>query len=181
MKLYELRELIEEAYFEVLSEQGVLKTASQEILGKFPTVKRTLIDLLTPEFNEFVKEVKWVAPKPSTFEIVLQNGERFFLKWLGKAFSVQVAGKSYNLGKVSEYQQALNRINDILKTGPIRTTADMEAEEEEDGGFGDDFGGADSFGGGEDFGAADDIAAAEEPADNEVDFEEPEEEPDFNL
>lgn len=181
MKLNELRQIIEEAYFEVLSEEGVLKSSSQEILGKFPTVKKTLVDLLTSEFNEFVKDVKWVAPKPSTFEVVLQNGERFFLKWLGKSFSIQVSGKNYDLSKVSQYQQALNRINDILKTGPIRTTADMEAEQEEDAGFGDDFGGADSFGGAEDLGAADDTAAAEEPADNEVDFEQPEEEPDFNL
>jgi hypothetical protein len=181
MKTYQLRQLIEEAYFEVLSEQPVLKSSSQEILGKFPTVKKTLVDLLTPEFNEFVKDVKWVAPKPSTFEVVLQNGERFFLKWLGKSFSVQVAGKSYDLSKVSTYQQALNRINDILKTGPIRTTADAEAEEQEDSGFADDFGGADDFGAADDFAAGDDIGAEELPADDEVEFEEPEEEPDFNL
>lgn len=181
MKTSQLRQLIEEAYFEVLSEQAVLKSSSQEILGKFPTVKKTLVDLLTPEFGEFVKDVKWVAPKPSTFEVVLQNGERFFLKWLGKSFSTQVAGKSYDLSKVSEYQQALNRINDILKTGPIRTTADMEAEEEEDAGFGDDLGGADDFGGADDSGGGDDGAGAELPGDNEVEFEEPEEEPDFDA
>lgn len=181
MKIYELRQLIEEAYFEVLSEQSVLRSSSQEILGKFPTVKKTLVDLLTAEFNEFVKDVKWVAPKPSTFEVVLQNGEGFFLKWLGKSFSIQVAGKNYDLSKVSEYQQALNRINDILKTGPIRTTADMEAEQEEDTGFGDDFGGADDFGGGEAPGGADDFGGAEAPGGDEVEFEEPEEEPDFDA
>lgn len=169
MKTQDFKQLIEDVYFEILAEQAVLKTSSQETLGKFPTLKRTLVDLLTTEYDQFVNDVKWVAPKPSTFEIILQNGESFFLKWSGKNFIIQVAGKSYNLGLVSEYQQALNRVNELLKTGPVKTSADMEAEEEEDAaGFGgDDFGGAD--------------APTDEPVDNEVDFEEPEEEPDFNL
>ena len=55
MKIYELRQLIEEAYFEVLSEQSVLRSSSQEILGKFPTVKKSLVDLFTAVFNEFVR------------------------------------------------------------------------------------------------------------------------------
>lgn len=169
MKTQDFKQLIEDVYFEILAEQAVLKTSSQETLGKFPTLKRTLVDLLTTEYDQFVNDVKWVAPKPSTFEIILQNGESFFLKWSGKNFIIQVAGKSYNLGLVSEYQQALNRVNELLKTGPVKTSADMEAEQEEDAaGFGgDDFGGAD--------------APTDEPVDNEVDFEEPEEEPDFNL
>lgn len=175
MKTSHLNELIEEAYFEVLSEQAVLKTSTQEILGKFPTVKKTLVDLLTQEFREFVKDVKWVAPKPSTFEVVLRNGEAFFLKWGGKSFTIQVTGKSYDLSKVSDYQQSLNKINDILKTGPIRTTADIEAEEQGDSEFTDDLGGV------SDAGEIDDFGAEEAPQDNEVEFEEPEEEPDFDL
>lgn len=174
MKTQDFKQLIEDVYFEVLAEQAVLKTSSQETLGKFPTLKRTLVDLLTTEYDQFVSDVKWVAPKPSTFEIILQNGERFFLKWSGKNFIIQVAGKSYDLGLVSEYQQALNRVNELLKTGPVKTSADMEAEEEEDAaGFGGDDFGADDFGGAD--------ALSDEPVDNEVDFEEPEEEPDFDL
>lgn len=174
MKTQDFKQLIEDVYFEILAEQAVLKTSSQETLGKFPTLKRTLVDLLTTEYDQFVNDVKWVAPKPSTFEIILQNGERFFLKWSGKNFIIQVAGKSYDLGLVSEYQQALNRVNELLKTGPVKTSADMEAEEEEDAaGFGGDDFGADDFGGAD--------ALPDEPVDNEVDFEEPEEEPDFDL
>jgi hypothetical protein len=73
MKRKELRSLLEEAFYEVLSEQE-LKTSSHEILGKFPTLKRQLIALLSQEFTEFVDEVKWIAPKPSTFQVVLNNG-----------------------------------------------------------------------------------------------------------
>ena len=73
----EIRELLEEAFYEVLSEQE-LKTASQEILGKFPTLKRQLIALFTAEYEEFVEphgyksmplyaNKQWVKP--------LTNGE----------------------------------------------------------------------------------------------------------
>lgn len=168
MKIQELRDLIEDAYFEILQEQAILKPASQEILGKFPTLKRTLVDLLTVEFTEFVGDIKWVAPKPSTFEIVLQNGESFFLRWTGDGFSAQISGKNYELQTVSQFQQALLRVNDLLKTGPIRTVSDMEAEEEGtdfEGDFSDDFGGGD-------------FDTAEFP---EQEFEEPVEEPDFDL
>lgn len=187
----ELKEIIEEAYFEVLEQSSILRPASQEILGKFRPLKRALVDLLTVDFADFVKDIKWVAPKPSTFEIILQNGERFFLRWDGVStangikggFTAQIAGKSYNLPLVSEFQQALKRINDLLKTGPIRTISDMEAEEEADSEFtSGDFGGGD-FGGG-DFGAdefgADEFGGEEPLPDefsDEIEFEEPGEEP----
>ena len=121
MKKSELRNIILEAYVEVLREAEVpaLKTATQEILGKFPTVKKTLVKLLTQEFDEFVEEVKWTVPKPSTFKVVLKNGQAFDLKWTGKGFEATVEGKRYFLNNVSDYQQALDSLNRILKDGPI--------------------------------------------------------------
>jgi len=47
MKKAKLRELIYEAYKEYLSEQeDVLHTSTQESIGKFPTVKKNLVNLL---------------------------------------------------------------------------------------------------------------------------------------
>jgi hypothetical protein len=173
----EIKELLEEAFYEVLSEQE-LKTASQEILGKFPTLKRQLVALFTKEYEEFLDEVKWIAPKPSTFQVVLQNGEKFFLKWNGAGFEAQIAGKRYALNYVSEFQQALDKLNEILKSGPMKSLADMDAEaaaeagEDEFGGGGDEFGGGgfEEPAGGEDF-------EAEEEGGEEIEFEEPGEEP----
>ena len=175
----QIRELLEEAFYEVLSEQE-LKTASQEILGKFPTLKRQLIALLTAEYEEFVDEVKWIAPKPSTFQVVLQNGEKFFLKWNGAGFQAQIAGKKYALNYVSEFQQALDKLNELLKAGPMKSLADMDAENdaEDDNEFGV---GGDDFGGGGDFeepaGGEEDFDAGEEEEGEDVEFEEPGEEP----
>ena len=80
MKKSDLKNLIIEAYVEVLREAEVpaLRTSTQEILGKFPTVKKTLTSLLTNEYDEFIVDVKWVAPKPSTFQVVLKNGTRMY-------------------------------------------------------------------------------------------------------
>ena len=174
-----IRDLLEEAFYEVLSEQE-LKTASQEILGKFPTLKRQLVALLSEEFEEFIGEVKWIAPKPSTFQVVLQNGEKFFLKWNGAGFEAQIAGKQYALNYVSEFQQALDKLNELLKSGPLKSLADMDAEAEAEAGD-DEFGGGDFGGGDDDFGGEEggeeDFDAGEEEEGEDVEFEEPGEEP----
>jgi hypothetical protein len=121
MKKSELRDIIIEAYVQALTEveAPVLKTSTQEILGKFPTVKKTLVTLLTSEYDEFVEDVKWTVPKPSTFKVVLKNGQTFDLKWTGKGFEATVEGKGYYINNVSEYQQALDAIGRILRDGPI--------------------------------------------------------------
>ena len=164
----ELKEIMLEAYVEVLQEEegAVLETSTDEILGKFPTVKKTVVSLFTKEYPEFVKTVRWVAPKPSTFAIDLANGQSFNLKWMGKGFEAQVEGKKYYLNDLSDYQQALDKINDILKTGPI-------TQGEEPGG--EDFAGAPepaAGGGGGEFPGGE--GGGEEPA---ADFEGGEEAP----
>lgn len=115
-----LRQIILEAYIEALQEEdAVLKTSTQEILGKFPTVKKQLVALLTQEFDEFVEEVKWVSPKPSMFKVILKNNQSFNLKWTGKGFQATIEGKQYYLETVTEYQQALDALGRIMQEGPI--------------------------------------------------------------
>jgi hypothetical protein len=153
MKRSQLRDIIVEAYVEVLreAETPALKTSTQEILGKFPTVKKTLVKLFTQEFDEFVEDVKWTVPKPSTFKVVLKNGQFLDLKWTGKGFQATVEGKGYYLNNVSEYQQALDAIGRILRDGPITQGEEPGGEdfaaEPAPGGGGGDFPGAE--GGGE--------------------------------
>ena len=172
MKKSELKSLLLEAYVEILreAEAPALKTSTQEILGKFPTVKKTLVSLFTNEYDEFLEDVKWVAPKPSTFMVVLKNGQSFYLKWTGKSFDAQIEGKTYFLGNVSDYQQALDKLNDILKNGPISQGEEPGGEEfgatptePAAGGGGGEFPGGET-GGGEtpEFGAEETPAGPEE-------------------
>jgi hypothetical protein len=166
----ELKEIMLEAYVEVLQEEegAVLKTSTQEILGKFPTVKKTLTSLFTSEFPEFVTDVRWVVPKPSTFAVDLKNGQSFNIKWMGKGFEAQIEGKKYYLNDLPDYQQALDKINDLLKNGPISQGEEPGGEEfgapaepaAAGGGGGGEFPGGE--GGGEE--AAPEFGAEETPA-----------------
>lgn len=165
-----LERIIEEAYIEVLKEQAVLKTSSEEVLQRFPTLRKTLTNLLTKDYPEFIDQVKWLSPKPTSFEVKLRNGENFFLKWDGEGFVAEIAGKSYYLESVQDYQRALSALGELLQTGPIRTAAELEADAED--ALADDD--SDPFaGGGDDFGGDDDFEADEEPEEEpEPDFEE---------
>ena len=148
----ELKEVILEAYVELLKEEeAVLKTSTQEILGKFPTVKKALVKLFTSEYPEFVTDVKWTVPKPSTFKVVLKNGQALDLRWTGKGFEATIEGKGYFLNNVTQYQQALDAVGRILRDGPISQGEepggeDFTAEPAAAGGGGGDFPGAEAGG-----------------------------------
>ena len=173
----EVEALMLEAYVEVLREEegAVLETSTDEILGKFPTVKKAITSLFTKEYPEFVTDIRWVAPKPSTFAVDLKNGQSFNLKWMGKGFEAQIEGKKYYLDTLQDYQQALDKLNDILKNGPISQGEEPGGEE-----FGADTaapagGGGGDFPGGE-TGAepAAEFGAEEAPAGEEEAGAEPE-------
>jgi hypothetical protein len=99
---------------------------------------------MTQEFDEFVEDVKWLAPKPTTFQVVLKNGQTFTLKWAGKPqngkvdvndpkyymqFDANIEGKDYYLGTVTTYQQALDALNRVLINGPISQGEEPGGEE----------------------------------------------------
>lgn len=173
MTKQDLKDIIEEAYYEVLA-SGLLFEAegdeeeteevpeetpdtefadteeveaaeeadpTADILAKFPTLKKTLVHLMTPEFEEFVEKVGWMSPKPSTFKVEFKNGQDIQLKWMGKGFQATVEGKRYFLNNVSEYQQCLDKIGHMLASGPITSQFDDAASGE------DVFGGAEGGGG----------------------------------
>ena len=174
MNKKELRDIIFEAYVEVLREQEALETGTEELLRKFPTLHRTMVNLMTREFENFIEDIQWVAPKPTTFKVVLKNDQVFFLKWTGKGFEAQIGGKRYFLNNTPEFQQAADKLSEFLKFTPPQL-GDEDAgfeggEGGEDlglGGGGGEFPGEE---GGEDLGG-------EEEGGEEVEFEEPGEEP----
>lgn len=200
MTKQDLKDIIEEAYYELLAEGIVLEAEGDEeeteevpdtefadteeveaaaeadptadILAKFPTLKKTLVHLMTPEFEEFVEKVGWMSPKPSTFKVEFKNGQDIQLKWMGRGFQATVEGKRYFLNNVSEYQQCLDKIGHMLASGPITSQFDDAASGEDvfggaEGGGGEfpgEEGGAGGFEGGADAGPE---AGAETPAGEE--------------
>lgn len=199
MKVGELKSLIEEAYIQVLREseepkpedpigdeeagpETVLEDATETMLQKFPTLKATLIKLMTRDFNEFVDTIDWVSPKPTTFRINLVNGQDFTMKWSGKNFQAKIQGKKYFLGQLDEFQQALDKLALLYQEAPLKGAGE-EGEPGAEGGeadFGAGGGGGDFPGeeGGEEA-AFDDTGAPEAGAEGggedlggeEIDFE----------
>tara|TARA_R110002153_G_scaffold60876_1_gene164492 strand:- start:6198 stop:6752 length:555 start_codon:yes stop_codon:yes gene_type:complete len=182
MKVKDLKKLIEEAYIQVLketdeptpedpigdekaSEETVLEDATDNMLSKFPTLKATLVKLMTEDFKEFVDTVDWVSPKPTTFRVNLVNGQDFTLKWSGKNFQAQIAGKKYALGNIGEFQQALDKLARLYQEAPLKGAGEGGEEGgEADAGAdaGADVGGEE--GGGEDLGGEEiDFEAGAEP------------------
>lgn len=197
MKVSKFKNLIEQVYLEVLREQDepkpeqlppgtkageetVLEDATDTMLEKFPTLKNTLVKLMTKDYKEFVESIDWVSPKPTTFRVNIVNGQDFTLRWTGNNFIAQIMGKKYFIGKLDEFQQALDKLAQLYQEAPLKGAGDEDmeggADSEADfagGGGGGDFPGGE--GGGGDAGAEVEApeAGGEEPVDTtgDIDFE----------
>lgn len=179
-------EKTDEKPLEKAGEETVLETATDKMLGKFPSLKQAVESLLTNQYGEFVEEILWVAPRPSTFRVELKNKQNFILKWTGKGFEAQIQGKRYYINKLADFEQALDKLNELLKYGP-NTGGEPGEGGEDDGSSGSSGGGTTGgdFPGGEGGGEeaapeGEGEAAPEGGADlggEEVEFQEPAEEP----
>lgn len=87
------------------------------VLEKFPELKEIIVNLLTNQYEIFVSDIQWVAPKPTTFRIVLGNGETFMLTYSPRSWVAQIEGKKYYLLNLSEEESATEAIARILSYG----------------------------------------------------------------
>ena len=87
------------------------------VLGKFPELKKVIVDLLTQQYEIFLTDIQWVAPRPTTFRIVLANKETFYLTYTERSWIAKVEGKKYYLLNLSEEESAAESISRILSYG----------------------------------------------------------------
>ena len=87
------------------------------VLEKFPSLKEVIINLLTDQYELFITDIQWVAPKPTTFRIVLGNGEPFTLTYSPRSWVAQIEGKKYYLLNLSEEESATEAIARVLAYG----------------------------------------------------------------
>jgi hypothetical protein len=87
------------------------------ILAKFPTLKQVIINLLTKQYEDFIADIYWVAPRPTTFKIVLANKQYFYLIYTERSWIAQVEGKKYYLLNLPEEERAAESIARILMYG----------------------------------------------------------------
>lgn len=100
------------------------------VLVKFPTLKDTIIKLLTDQYDLFIKDIEWVAPRPTTFRIVLANDQPFYLIYTDRTWIGKVEGKKYYLLNLSEEQNCVESVARILAYGAKPTPEKGEAAAE---------------------------------------------------
>lgn len=90
------------------------------VVSQFPIVGDVLVDLMTDQYEIFVTDVEWIAPKPTTFRIMLGNSEYFFLTYTKKSWIAQVEGKNFYLLNLNEKEDAMNSIARVLRYGKTK-------------------------------------------------------------
>jgi hypothetical protein len=102
------------------------------VIAKYPSVNDVLVDLMTEQYEIFVTGVEWVAPKPTTFRVMLANGDYFFLTHTDRSWIAQIEGKNFYLLNLSERIDAMNAISRVLRysNGKNETSETAGATEE---------------------------------------------------
>jgi len=100
------------------------------ILQKYPSLKETLIDLMTESFDEYITGIYVMAPKPTTFKVLLHNGQHFFLIYAKDSYIAKISGKKYYLSDLGAEEYAIKAIADLLTMGmpPGAEGPDQEAD-----------------------------------------------------
>lgn len=130
MTIDELKDQIRAVLSKVQTNPTSETTADMEYdeIVRFPELKQTLIDLLSPEYNMFLASVDWVSPLPTTFRINLKNDQLFYLIFGKRSWIAQVEGKKYYLANPPEKGRAADAISRILRYG-----SNEEPSEDNDG------------------------------------------------
>ena len=100
------------------------------LLAKYPTLAKTLEMLMSPAYKDYITGIYITAPKPTTFKIVLHNGQFFVLTFLGKAYEATIAGKKFYLQTIGERERATNAVARLLQLGNPIETKGPEGEEQ---------------------------------------------------
>jgi len=87
------------------------------VLAKFPKLKQVIMDLLTDQYGDFISDIWWVAPRPTTFKIILANNQDFYLIYTERSWIAQVEGKKFYLANLNEEERAADSIARILRYG----------------------------------------------------------------
>jgi hypothetical protein len=96
------------------------------MLARFPQLRQTLEKLMTMQFRIFVDDIQWVAPKPTTFKVVLPNQQTFTLIWNTEDFLAKIAGMKYDMLVLQERERAIKAVSELLQYGPINANLSPE-------------------------------------------------------
>ena len=102
------------------------------ILQKYPSLKDTLVDLMTESYDEYITGIYVMAPKPTTFKVLLHNGQHFYLIYARDSYIAKISGKKYYLSDLGAEEYAIKSIADLLTMGMPPGAEGPDQEEEND-------------------------------------------------
>jgi len=115
-----IKEIIKIALKEEVDPKGLGRIGI--ITKRFPIVKDALTRLMSKSFVYYIKDIRIISPKPTTFGVILKNGLDFNLIYngakKGKGFIAKISGKKYDLVGLEDSQRAINAISNLLSLSP---------------------------------------------------------------
>lgn len=113
-----------------------------KVLALLLTTQKSLNDEAKTQLREVVSDIKCISYKPTTFRVVIPNGNYFDLKYdptplniqypddfqPKDSFTVIVSGKKFHIANNSELDSAIDYINILLSTSPIGKETEPGAE-----------------------------------------------------
>jgi hypothetical protein len=87
------------------------------ILRKYKRLNANLEKLMGENFEEYLAGIFIMSGKPTTFKVLLKNGQYFFMTFMGKAYEATVLGKRYYLMNIGEIQRATVAISRLQRLG----------------------------------------------------------------
>lgn len=103
-----------------------------KFVHKVPQLKSVLISLLSPQYVHFIKDIEIKSPRPTTFQVALENDFSFLLTYIGKdTFQAKISGREYNLDVAGEIDRASKAITNllVLKKPISQITSDIQPDE----------------------------------------------------
>jgi len=87
------------------------------IINKYPSLNEALIDLMSPVFRDYITGIYVMSPKPTTFKVLLHNGQSFYMIYNPKSYIAKIAGKQYYLSNIKDEEYAVKAISKLLLMG----------------------------------------------------------------
>lgn len=87
------------------------------ILRKYHRLNENLEKLMGENFEEYLAGIFIMSGKPTTFKVLLKNGQYFYMTFMGKAYEATVLGKRHYLMNIGEVQRATMAINRLQRFG----------------------------------------------------------------
>lgn len=123
-----LRTVIRHAIISKFKTEGINKYTEYRMLNQVPDLIPILVDLLSKDFHLFVKDIQWVAPKPPTFKVILENDHSFYLSDLKRSWVAEIEGKKYYLLNLAEEEMATVAIARVLRYGtPVNPQVESQS------------------------------------------------------